>query len=192
MSARARPRPLPTRPLLITAAQFGVSGNAGGTGGALRVDGSANFNYVTMAYNRGAAAGALDVRGQVAMKNSLVLENTRADGSVESCSAAVNDQGNNWGGPPNTCGFASTNIRNAADYALSTTLADNGGPTQTLALASSSVVNGVVPAGAECGTGVSASDQRGVARAVGGGLRTGRVRASERRPQRHAFRRHQP
>jgi len=154
-------------------AQFGDNAGTGGTGGALRVDGTANFTYVTMAYNVGAAAGAVDVRGSVSVKNSLVISNTRVNGAVESCSAAVNDRGNNWGEPPNTCGFASTNVRSASEYALSSALANNGGPTQTLALATASVANGAIPEGADCGAGVGTADQRGVARAVGGGCEPG-------------------
>ena len=38
-------------------AQFGTTTGTSGTGGAVRVDGTASFTYVTLAYNQGGAAG---------------------------------------------------------------------------------------------------------------------------------------
>ncbi len=151
--------------------QSGSSTGTGGTGGAIRVDGALNLSYVTMAYNVGGAAGGIDVQGSVNMRNSIIIGNTTPDGTATDCNGVVTDQGNNWGGAPNGCGLANTTT--TAALALSSALGSNGGATQTLSLGTSSVVNGVIPTGSDCGAGVGATDQRGTARAVGAGCEPG-------------------
>ncbi len=163
--------------------EAGTPNGVGGTGGAVRVDGKLTLTYVTMAHNVGGRGGAIDFAstGLVTLRSSLIFNNTELDGTVRNCVAdaktnravesARTDGGNNWTNTDNSCALGNTIT--ATSLALAPALGSNGGPTQTLSLASSSGVNGVVPASSNCGAGVGAKDQRGVARAVNGGCEPG-------------------
>ena len=160
--------------------EAGTAAGVGGTGGAVRVDGSLALTYVTVARNVGGSGGAIDFAstGSVTLRSSLIFDNTELNGTVRNCVAsgrtvtsARTDGGNNWTNTDNSCALGNTIT--AASLALASSLGSNGGPTQTLSLASGSGVNGVIPAGSDCGAGVGAKDQRGVARAVNGGCEPG-------------------
>ncbi len=161
--------------------EAGTAAGVGGTGGAVRVDGSLSLTYVTMAHNVGGRGGAIDFAstGLVTLRSSLIFDNTELSGAVLNCvansgravSSARTDGGNNWTNTSNSCALGNTIT--APSLALAPALGSNGGPTQTLSLANSSGVNGVIPAGSDCGAGVGAKDQRGVARAVYGGCEPG-------------------
>ena len=159
----------------------GLAAGSGGTGGAVRVDGSLSLTYVTMAYNEGDKSGGIDLAstGSVTFRNSLIFDNVDlVTNTIQNCSAsgrtvtsARTDGGDNWTNSANTCNLGNTVT--AASLALASALGSNGGPTQTLSLASSSGVNGVISVGSNCGAGVGSKDQRGVARAVYGGCEPG-------------------
>ena len=163
--------------------EAGTAAGLGGTGGAVRVDGHLSLTYVTMAYNVGARGGGIDLAstGSVSFRNSLIFDNKELSGTVRNCvtnnestrpvASARTDSGNNWTNTSDSCALGNTIT--APSLALAPALGSNGGPTQTLSLASSSGVNGVIPAGSNCGAGVGLKDQRGVARAVYGGCEPG-------------------
>ena len=160
--------------------EAGTANGVGGTGGAIRVDGNLSLTYVTMAYNVGGKGGGIDLAatGRITFRNSLVFGNTELDGTTLNCIAtnrtvasARTDSGNNWTNSADSCFLGNTIT--AAALALAAAPGSNGGPTQTLALATTSGVNGVTPPGPDCGAGAGLRDQRAVARAVGGGCEPG-------------------
>ena len=160
--------------------EAGTAAGVGGTGGAVRVDGGLTLTYVTVAHNVGGRGGGIDFArtGSVTFRNSLIFNNTELGGAVRNCVAtdrtvlsARTDGGNNWTDGADSC--ALSNTISAAALALAAAPGSNGGPTQTLALATSSGVNGVIPPGPDCGAGAGLRDQRAVARAVNGGCEPG-------------------
>lgn len=144
---------------------------AGGNGGAILVTGgSAALTNVTIADNAAGlggkafqaggpgpngVGGGIDALASVGVLNSIIAASTLGG----NCAGAVVDQGHNidfaGGGCP--AGFVHSDPLLGA-------LQSNGGPTQTMALASSSSAVDQVPVS---GTGCPAIDQRGVSRPQG-------------------------
>jgi hypothetical protein len=116
---------------------------------------------------------------QISVKNTIIANNTGA--APANCSSAplMNDLGNNLEFPGTSCGFdLASDVR--ANPLLGT-LADNGGPTRTIAPATGSPAR---DAGddAACGPApVSNQDQRGASRSVGAGAHCD-IGAYERAP----------
>lgn len=148
-----------------------LSGNRGqGFGGAIAAAGtspppsqstaaSATLNFVTIAGNQASTGGGLwnseSSEPIFTLSNSIVAGNTG-----KNCVASVRSNGYNLD-DANDCGFTGTGDIRGANPNLST-LAANGGPTQTMALpAGSPAVNSANPQ--DC----VATDQRGVARPQG-------------------------
>jgi hypothetical protein len=154
-----------------------VGGNAGdgGGGGAIVSAGAAldvvdltiADNFVGVAgsagIGNGAAngspgdpgmGGAISAYGSARFQNTIVASNTGT-----SCLGVIVDGGHNLGFPDASCGagFATGDPKLAP-------LADNGGPTQTIALLPGSAAIDAVPA---TGAGCPATDQRGVTRPQG-------------------------
>ncbi|WP_425545356.1 beta strand repeat-containing protein, partial [Gangjinia marincola] len=151
---------------------FNISGSGGATnttntGGAMRIDGTAVLDHVTLAYNEGAADGVIDQNNgnTTTLTNSLIVGNSNSGANPDICSGGIVDGGNNWSDQSALCTSTPTAFNNdtTANIALATTLASNGGPTQTLELpCTSSVVNAIT--GGTCGSTVGGVDQRGVLR----------------------------
>jgi Domain of unknown function DUF11 len=153
-------------------AGFGTSGAPPGTGGALRVDaGSVAFDHVTVAFSTADQFGAIDARpgATIDIANSLfVANNATQAGQEDGCGGggtftASNSWANNDAAASATPGNATCasvgNGDSAANIALSTTLAANGGITPTLALGIASTMRGRL--GKPC---AQPADQRDVTR----------------------------
>lgn len=136
---------------------------SGNTGGAFETSGTATFTNVTIAGNSSTGAGntgGIEIfGGTVTLVDTIVANNTGDTGQCSSVSGTINDGGNNLQSPGTDCGATIT----TADPLLGP-LANNGGPTQTMALLAGSPA---VDAGSN-GTCLP-TDQRGVARTDGNG-----------------------
>jgi CSLREA domain-containing protein len=135
-----------------------------GTGGAInqRAMGTTLTHVTITANSAGGVGGGVDgAGGTVTIGNSIVAGNVAAAPNLN-CAGVLVDQGGNIEFAASSCpaGFLQANPK-------LTGLADNGGPTQTIALQAGSAAIHHVP------TCVLASDQRGVGRAVGGACDSG-------------------
>ncbi|HET6869921.1 MAG TPA: choice-of-anchor Q domain-containing protein [Solirubrobacteraceae bacterium] len=129
-----------------------------GTGGAIneRAMGSTLTHVTITANSAGGVGGGVDgAGGTVTIGNSIVAGNVAAAPNLN-CAGVLVDQGGNIEFAASSCpaGFLQANPK-------LTGLADNGGPTQTIALQPGSAAIHHVP------TCVLGTDQRGVARPVG-------------------------
>jgi len=136
----------------------------GGTGGAIneRAMGSTLTHLTITANSAAGAGGGVDgAGGTVTIGNSIVAGNVAAPPSLN-CAGVLVDQGGNIEFAASSCpaGFLQANPK-------LTGLADNGGPTQTVAIQSGSAAISHVS------TCVLGSDQRGVARPVGSSCDSG-------------------
>jgi uncharacterized repeat protein (TIGR03803 family) len=130
------------------------NGAAGGTGGAGGMGGGGvNPGSQGPQGTNGIAAGGIETIG-------CVLVNTLLATNSGNCSGRVLDGGHNLSSD-DTCGFTIAGSLNQTDPKLGP-LADNGGPTLTMALLPGSpAIDAADPAGAPV------TDQRGIARPVG-------------------------
>jgi len=153
-----------------------LSGNVAtlGGGGAITTSGTLNVTASTLAVNtaRSGVGGALNTTssGTATLTNTLLAANTDGSGA-NSCAGSLGDGGYNLEFPSNTCGFSAANNDQVGNPLLASMLADNGGPTPTLA---------VGPGGAAVGHGngdvcrqtgpdaVDGVDQRGFPRPASG------------------------
>lgn len=152
----------------------GAAAVYGATGGALRL------NNVTIAGNSGGkqAAGLFSAGGSVDVANSVVAANTMAGSQpLPDCDGLVTSSGHNVVGINGGCAFGAglgDQIGSAAqpiDPRLGP-LQDNGGPTWTMlpAAGSPAIDRGSPAAPGGGGAACEATDQRGGARPVFGGL----------------------
>lgn len=130
-----------------TAGQPGTGGSAGGPGQAHPGTGGAP-----------AGGGLHRAAGSVSLANSIVASNTPAN-----CAGAIANGGNNIRFGDASCPGSTLDPKLAP-------LADNGGPTRTLALGAGSAALDAVPAS---GAGCTGADQRGVSRPRGAGCDAG-------------------
>ncbi|MFT6288926.1 MAG: CSLREA domain-containing protein [Alcanivorax sp.] len=138
---------------------FGAAiANASIGGGTVTITNSTfNFNDVT----GGGASAAISngiTAGTVTLRNTIVANSVGGGGN---CSGTLTDGGNNlqFGGTvANSCGATIP----TGDPVLGA-LANNGGPTQTMALGAGSAALDNIPNAGGCGFGIT-TDQRGVAR----------------------------
>jgi hypothetical protein len=156
------------------AAGFAVCGNntatvtvqnstfSGNTGGALLISGTATLTNVTIAGNSSTGAGntgGIQDDGAVTLADTIVAENAGDAGQCLFVGGTLTDGGNNLQYPDSQCG-ATIPVENPRLGPL----ANNGGPTETMAL---------LPGSPAVDAGSSGSclpaDQRGVARTDGDG-----------------------
>jgi predicted outer membrane repeat protein len=137
---------------------FTANGIAG-LGGGLSSSGALTLTNVTVAGN---ASGVARAGGTLTLRNTILTSNGGAD-----CSGALDDGGGNIHWPSDVGGCPGV----AADPKLGP-LADNGGPTQTMALP---VGSGAIDAGADAVC--PPTDQRGVARPQGAACDSGAYEA---------------
>jgi HYR domain len=127
-------------------------------GGLANQSGTVSISNSTFANNSASSAGGglASGGGTVNIGGSIVANNSGGN-----CKGGVTDQGYNLESATD-CGFTGTGSLQNTDPKLASALASNGGPTQTLALLSSSPAIDHIPA-ANC----PATDQRGVSRLPG-------------------------
>jgi hypothetical protein len=145
----------------VTLTNSTLSGNQaeGGTatyGGAIDNGGTASITNSTLAGNVAESGSAVSNAGSATVRASIVAG---AGGPPAGCNGPVSDGGYNIG-DDGTCFTAATSVSASAalDGSLGP-LADNRGPTETVALSSPSPAIGQVPA-SDC----PSTDQRGVPR----------------------------
>ncbi len=129
-----------------------MSMSAGG-GGGIDNSGTMSISNSTIVDNFSEVAGVVEIGGTTSISGSIVADNTPAN-----CSLALGDGGYNLESATD-CGLRRTGDQQNIDPNLASALADNGGPTQTLALLSGSPAIDKIPS-ASC----PSTDQRGVTR----------------------------
>jgi len=122
---------------------------------------------VTVASNSSAVVGAVHAIGPISVRNTIIANSTGAAPSNCSTAPLMIDLGNNLEFPGTSCGFDLASDRQIDP--LLDTLADNGGPTRTIALIPGSPAIDAGDDVACAATPVSGQDQRGVSRSVGAG-----------------------
>ena len=139
-------------------------GNSAPVGGALLMEspGSLSLNNVTITGNSSAPGGLQVLSGTAVVRNTIIAGNTGAN-----CSGPITSQGNNLSSD-GTCNLTAVGDKPSTQPGFATgTLASNGGPTQTVALAANSpAVDAGSSAAPSCSTG--STDQRGFPRVTDG------------------------
>ena len=136
----------------------------------------------TIAYNDGGSrdstgGGLLASQGTISVGNSIVADNTVANGeSASNCGGGIASLGHNLDSG-HDCGFAAAGDLQNTDPRFTTTLPeDNGGSTDALAIDALSPAVDAIPAGtAGCG----GTDQRGITRPQGTACDIGAVEVVE-------------
>ena len=162
--------------LTVTNSTFSGNSAAGadgrpGYGGGIANAGTATVTNSTFWENRAATSGgAIMADSPVTLKNTIVANTLQG----ESCDGSITDEGYNIE-DNTTCGFSEANNSMPATNPLLYPygLADNGGPTKTIALLKGSpAINAIRQNTNGCGTDVT-TDQRGVERPQGKGCDIG-------------------
>lgn len=150
----------------VFAGRGGKGGKGSSSGGTGRRDG------VDAADGRADGATlALFGSGTIDIRNSISARSASGPGAVSQSAGAIIDGGNNLCSD-SSCGFSGGSSLNEAEPML-VALADNGGPTPTMALRSGSpAINAANSSGAP------SSDQRGFSRPGGGGYDIGAYEAA--------------
>jgi uncharacterized repeat protein (TIGR01451 family) len=150
------------------------AGNSAFNGGGILNEATLTLTNVTFSGNSAAGCcpghggGIFKDGGTVTLTNSTLANNSGADCGLLS---PVTDGGYNLDGD-GSCGLTAASDKNNVDPQLGP-LQGNGGPTPTMALASTSPAIDAIPAGTNgCGTAIS-TDQRGVPRPQGAGCDMG-------------------
>src|SRR5262245_7981133 len=152
----------------LTMTNVTVFGNRadGDAGGVFLNNGTAALTNVTITENTGDADDTGDLGGGVSsnvsfqIRSSIVAGNTDAGGGAPDCAGTPSSLGGNLFGDGSGCSLVpGVDVIDPAPGLGA--LADNGGPTKTVALAAGSPALGL-------GTGCAASDQRGAPRSLGG------------------------
>jgi CSLREA domain-containing protein len=143
-----------------------------GEGGGIQNSGTLTVTFSTFSGNGGGPGGGISNGGFASLKNTILASSSGGPFNPPSnCFGAITDAGYNTS-DDSTCGFAKTGSANngdGVDPRLSPAgLADNGGPTQTIALQSGSPAIDAMPI-ADCTDQSSppnqiTTDQRGFAR----------------------------
>jgi hypothetical protein len=138
-----------------------ISGNSAGFGGAIS-NSKLTMTQITNSTISGNKAGLDDggiwvIGGSFSVGTSIVAGNTGKQGRASNCNGTVTSLGYNLESSSD-CGFAYTGDQQKTDPLLSADgLANNGGPTQTIALQAGSPAIGAVKDTSMCQT----TDQRG-------------------------------
>jgi len=144
--------------LTVTNSTF--SSNSATYGGGIAHSSTGTVNVVNSTFSGNSATdsgGAIRNYGTLTVSNTI-LANSTAGGN---CSGAITNGGNNLDDGA-TCGWGAANGSMSSANPQLGALADNGGPTQTMALlAGSPAINGVAY---NAPNGCPATDQRGYAR----------------------------
>jgi CSLREA domain-containing protein len=132
-------------------------GNFSGSGGIHNNNGTLNVISSTFSNN-----GVRNDGGTTALGNTILANVPTGN----NCVGTVTDDGYNIS-DDGSCNFTETTSKNSTDPKLASSLANNGGPTQTIALLKGSPALNAIPKGQNgCGTEIK-TDQRGVMRPQG-------------------------
>jgi hypothetical protein len=149
----------------LTVSNSTFSGNSVNVqgGGILVSGGTVEVGNSTFSGNgaSGGGGGIYNSGSPVTLLNTIVAASTTGG----NCSGPVTDGGHNLEDGA-SCGFSATTSRSSMDPLFAGGLADNGGPTGTIALRPNSPAVDDIPRG-EGGCGAVTEDQRGVARPQG-------------------------
>jgi hypothetical protein len=151
------PPPVQIKDSTFTAnhADHNGGGLSDGQTGIVLTNDTLNANSAT-----GAGGNINDLSGTPTLRNTIVAGGSASSSTSGNCDAHVTSSGHNIESA-NTCGFSATGDKVNTNPKLGS-LADNGGPTKTMALnAGSPAIN------AGTNTGCPSTDQRGVARPQG-------------------------
>ena len=143
----------------------------GGSGGGICNDGTATATESSVAANGANAGGDIFFGGNALTLAGTVVANSSSGGNCSFASGTLVDGGYNLDSG-NTCGLAGASDKNNLSPQLGA-LQQNGGPTDTMALPSTSPAVDAIPPGTDgCGTTIT-TDQRGVPRPQGSGCDMG-------------------
>jgi CSLREA domain-containing protein len=171
----------------ITNSTFSENRAESAAGGAILNGGTLRVRYSTFSQNSGTEEwGAIynTDRGTASLSNTIVARSTW-EGSTSSegnCSGTITDEGHNIE-DGTSCSFSeANNSLSDIDPKLAPTLANNGGPTQTIKLLKGSpAINAIPKLENGCGTEVT-TDQRGVKRPQGKGCEVGAFEKKKPKP----------
>jgi len=137
-----------------------VEGNAATHGGGIASEGDIYLSYVTISNNSASTGGGVYIDGAVTSSKATIIAVQQSGGD---CNGTLNSHGYNISSD-SSCGFTDPTDMNLGAAMLDLQpLADNGGPTKTMALGENSRAIDVIPA-ASCDEN---RDQRGVSRPQG-------------------------
>ncbi|MGO9062702.1 MAG: choice-of-anchor Q domain-containing protein [Candidatus Binataceae bacterium] len=124
------------------------SGNTATGGGAILNTGTVNVTNSTFSGNVAETGGAIytAITGTVVLKSVILADATMANQNCALKGGTIVDDGYNIS-DDDSCGFSATGSHNSIDPMLAGGLADNGGPTQTIALQSTSPAIDAIPFG---------------------------------------------
>ena len=132
-----------------SAEDYGSSGTGGGivSGGPLTITNSTIVNNFSSCSPDYPCEGA-GIFGNVTLKNTIVASNflnLPSGQTDDNCTGTITDAGYNIS-DDSTCNFGATGSQNNTDPGLSSAgLANNGGPTETIALTLGSIAIDVIP-----------------------------------------------
>jgi hypothetical protein len=171
---------------------FGTPGSAGasgfhGEGGGLYFSGEAFLNFVTVTQNSAFVSAGISNHATLHARNSVFAANIRFNSTQNNCEIAnaatpFISAGNNLFGYGGNCPIVASDLR-VQDAGL-LPLADNGGPTWTVALIANSPALDAAQCAAFDGQEVPLTDQRGSERPWGKGCDIGAV---EQVQEQHVF-----
>ncbi len=134
-------------------------------GGGIYNTGTVSISTSTLSNNSAGVSGdSISNAGTMTSSDSIVVGNTSFGNSQQDCNNSIKiiDQGYNLESGT-SCGFNGTGSKQNTYPRLASALANNGGPTQTLALQDGSPAINAIPA-ISCS---ASTDQRGIARPQG-------------------------
>lgn len=144
--------------------------SAGGVGAAIfstQSAGATILNIINSTIANNTSGGGINVAGTTTLTNTIISNNTSGN-----CSGTITNGGNNIDSGA-TCGWGTASGSMSNTDPLLGALANNGGPTQTMALLSGSPAINTGNATACANSPVSGTDQRGVSRPQGAGCDIG-------------------
>jgi uncharacterized repeat protein (TIGR01451 family) len=141
---------------------FNIYEGIGGTGGAVYNDGTAAITASTVSTNGASSGGGIALDGSTLTLADTIVANSSSGGNCAYAGGTVIDGGYNLDSGT-TCGLTGSDDTTNVSPQLGP-LEENGGPTDTMALASTSPAVDAIPPGINgCGTTLT-TDQRGALR----------------------------
>jgi uncharacterized repeat protein (TIGR01451 family) len=141
---------------------FNLSDGIGGSGGGIYNDGTATISADTVSGNGAGAGGGISFDGSALTLTDTIVANSPSGGNCAFAGGSLIDGGYNLDSGT-TCGLTGPNDKTNVSPQLGP-LQENGGPTATMALASTSPTVDAIPLGSNgCGTTLT-TDQRGALR----------------------------